>query len=167
MPNYVHKTLIEYEHELPKRAQSCPYAPTPVQYGKDSNLTCYEPESPPATKKEKKYIQQVLGSFLYYARAIDMTILHALSAIASEQAIPTKRTLERVHQLLDYMATHPNAIVRFYTSDMILNLHSDASYLSAGQGRSRAGGYFSLGSTPRDTQYIQLNGNIDITKEAV
>ena len=92
-----------------------------------------------------------------------MTILHALSAIASEQQNPTKRTLARVHQLLDYMATNPNAVVRFYASDMILNLHSDASYLSAGQGRSRAGGYFFLGSTPRDNQDIQLNGNIHIT----
>ena len=83
-----------------------------------------------------------------------MTILHALSAIASEQQNPTKRTLARVHQLLDYMATNPNAVVRFYASDMILNLHSDASYLSAGQGRSRAGGYFFLGSTPKDNQNI-------------
>ena len=148
---------------MPKRAQHCPYAPPPVRYGKDSNLTCHEPESPLATEKDKKYIQKVLGSFLYYARAIDMTILHALSAIASEQQTPTKRTVERVHQLLDYMATNPNAVVRFYASDMILNLHSDASYLSAGQGRSRAGGYFFLGSTPRDNQNIQLNGNIHIT----
>ena len=61
------------------------------------------------------------------------------------------------------MATNPNAVVRFYTSDMILNLHSDASYLSAWQGRSRAGGYFFLGSIPKDNQDIQLNGNIHLT----
>ena len=72
-----------------------------------------------------------------------------LSAIASEHSIPTEHTLARVHQLLDYMATHPNAIVRFHTSEMILNLNSDALYLSVGQGRSRAD--------------IQLNGNIHIT----
>ena len=88
---------------MPKRAQNCPYAPPPVRYGKDSNLTCHEPESPLATEKEKRYIQKVLGSFLYYARAIDMTILHALSAIASEQQTPTKRTLARVHQLLEWL----------------------------------------------------------------
>ena len=147
---------------MPKRTRHCPYAPPPVRYGKDSNLTCHEPESPLATEKEKKYIQKVLGSFLYYARAIGMTILHALSTIAPEQLTPTKRTLARVHQLLDYMATHPKAIVRFCALDMILNFHSDASYLSAGQGRNRAGGYFSLSSTPRDNQDIQLNGNIHI-----
>ena len=111
---------------------------------------------------KKKNVQKVLGSFLFYARAIDMTILHALSAIASEQEKPTKKAIERIHQLLDCMATHPDAVVRFYASDMILNLHSDASYLSVGKGRNRAGGYFFLGSVPRDNQNIQLNGNIHI-----
>ena len=68
-----------------------------------------------------------------------------------------------MQQLLDYMATNSNALVRFYASDMILNLHSDASYLSAGQGRSRARGYVFLGSVPKDSQDIKLNGNIHIT----
>ena len=53
-------------------------------------------------------------------RAIDLPILHALSAIASEQSKPMKHTLVRVHQLLDYMATALNVRVRFYVSDMIL-----------------------------------------------
>ena len=61
------------------------------------------------------------------------------------------------------MATNLDAVARFYALDIILNLHSDASYLSAGQGRSRAGGYFFLGSIPRDNKDIQLNGNIHIT----
>ena len=105
-------------------------------------MTIPDEKSTPATEDEKKYIQRVLGSFLYYARAIDLSILHALSAITSEQAKPTKQTLTQVQQLLNYMATNPNTVVKFYASDMILNLHSDASYLSSGQGRSRAGGFF-------------------------
>ena len=79
-----------------------------------------------------------------------MTILLALSNIASHQANPTEKTMKRVRQLLDYMATHPEAKNRFCASDMILNVHSDASYLSAAKGRSRAGGYFFLGSLPTD-----------------
>jgi hypothetical protein len=46
---------------------------------------------------------------------------------------------------------------------MILNDHSDASYLSAGKGRSRAGGYFFLGSMSEDRKSMKLNGNIHIT----
>ena len=92
-----------------------------------------------------------------------MTILLALSDIASDQANPTETTMKRVCQLLDYMATHPEAKIRFRVSDMILNVHSDASYLSAAKGRSRAGGCFFLGSLPTDGKPIQLIGNIMIT----
>ena len=92
-----------------------------------------------------------------------MTILHALSAIAAEQSSPMERTLKRVRQFLDYMHTHPNAVIRFRSSDMILNVHSDASYLTASRGRSRAGGYFFLGSLPKNGKPIKLNGNIAIT----
>ena len=91
-----------------------------------------------------------------------MTIPLALSDIASEQANPTEKTTKRVRQLLDYMATHPEAKIRFCASDMILNVHSDTSYLSAAKGRRCAGGYFFLGSFPTDGKPIQLNGNIMI-----
>jgi hypothetical protein len=93
---------------------------------------------------------------------VDLTILFALSAIAQEQANPTDKTMQRVKQLLDYMHTNPTAKIRFRSSDMILNIHSDASYLSAGKGRSRAGGYFFLGSLPHDGEPIWLNRNVHI-----
>ena len=71
-----------------------------------------------------------------------MTILMALSAIAADQANPTEATLKRVQYLLDYMQANPNVVIRFRASDMLLNIHSDASYLTASKGHSRAGGYF-------------------------
>ena len=71
--------------------------------------------------------------------------------------------MERVNQLLDYMHTHPNAKIGFQASDMFLNIHSDASYLTAANARSRAGGYFFLGSLPKDGDPIKLNGNVMIT----
>ncbi len=46
---------------------------------------------------------------------------------------------------------------------MVLNIHSNASYLSALQARSHAGGYFFLGSIPRDGHPIFINGAIHIT----
>jgi len=70
-----------------------------------------------------------MGSFLYYARAVDLTILTAISDIASEQSKQTEKTMKRVEQLFDYMHTNPKLVIRFYASDMILNLYSDASYL--------------------------------------
>ena len=62
-----------------------------------------------------------------------------------------------MNHMLDYLATNPNAKVRFYPSKMILNVHSDASYLSAKDAKSRAAGHFFLGWQPDDKQPIHLN----------
>ncbi len=73
---------------------------------------------------------QVVGVLLYYARAINSTLLVALSSLASAQAAPTEHTMSLVKWLLDYVATQPNVILTYEKSDMILAVHSDASYLS-------------------------------------
>ena len=59
-----------------------------------------------------------------------MTMLTALGSLATQQAAPTKNTMQKIRQFLDYAATHPNAIVTFKSSDTILAGHSNASYLS-------------------------------------
>jgi hypothetical protein len=61
------------------------------------------------------------------------------------------------------MATHPDAKIRYQASDMVLNVHSNASYLSAPNACSRAGGYFFPGSISRDDSPIIINGAIHIT----
>ena len=93
-------------------------------------------------KETKKYIQQVLRTFLYYVRAVDPTMLVALSAIASEQASPTQSTMKKVDQFLDYAASQEQSILTYEASDMVLAVHSNASYLSESKARSRAGGHF-------------------------
>ena len=77
-----------------------------------------------------------------------------------EQAHPTERTLQRVKQFLDYMATNPDVVIRYHASNMVLNVHSDASFHSASRARSRAGGYFFLGDIPQDDKPIKINGAI-------
>jgi hypothetical protein len=51
----------------------------------------------------------VIGVFLYYGRAVNSTMLTALSVIASAQAEPTEETMTHCKQFLDYAATHPDA----------------------------------------------------------
>jgi hypothetical protein len=87
----------------------------------------------------------------------------ALWGIASQQAAPTENTVKRVNQFLDYIMTHPDAIIQYRASDMIPNVHSDTLHLSAPKACSRAGGYFFLGSIPQDGDPIKLNGAIHIT----
>ena len=48
--------------------------------------------------------------------------------------------------------------MKFYASDMILNIHSDASYLSCPRARSRAAGIFFMGWMPKKNEPIRLNG---------
>ena len=103
------------------------------------------------------------GGCLYYGRAVDDTIIMALSAIASEQAAATENTERKVLNILNYLATHPEAKIRFHASDMLLNVHSDASYLSETRARSRLAGYFFLGSKIVKGEKIKMNGNIFVS----
>ena len=107
MPNCVQKKLVKYRHNAPKRPQYCPYEPAPVQYGRKLQELPVEEESKLLDKEGKLCVQQVIGSFLYYARAVNMTILHALNPIAAESSKPTERTTygtgETASQLYAYL----------------------------------------------------------------
>jgi hypothetical protein len=60
-----------------------------------------------------------------------------LNDIATEQTKATEKTQAAKNQVLDYLATHPDATIRYHASDMVLNIHSDASYLSVSNAWSR------------------------------
>ena len=64
--------------------------------------------------------------------------------------------------MLDYCATHPNAKICFHASDMVLNIHSDASYLNAPEARSHISDHYFLGWIPHDNIPIKLNGAIHV-----
>jgi len=97
--------------------------------------------SAPLPDKEL-YIRQVIGTLLYYARAIDPTILVALSKVASRQSQPTVDLLATTNRILQHVHDHPNVILTFQASDMQLVAHSDASFNSESKARSRTGGFF-------------------------
>ena len=54
-----------------------------------------------------KFIQTVVGIFLYYARDLDPTMLRTLNEISRVQARATKDTMEKAKWFLDYAATYP------------------------------------------------------------
>jgi hypothetical protein len=109
MPGYIIKQLQCYKHASPTRLQHCPYYPQPKLYGSAAQRPIELDDSPSLSKEDIKQVQRVVGSILYYARAIDLTVLMALSTIASEQSKGTERTMKKCKQLLDYLATHPDA----------------------------------------------------------
>jgi hypothetical protein len=158
MPGYVQAALDEYQHQAPRRAQHAPHRHQPKQYGAKSQLVDPPDESPPLDPAGRQYIQKVVGKLLYYGRAVDSTLLVALSSLASQQATATENTRTAIKHLLDYCATHPNATLKYHASDMHLKIHSDAGYNNETQGRSRAGGHFYLGDA--DTKPHVNNGAI-------
>ena len=78
------------------------------------------------------------GTFLYYSIAIDNTILPDLRNIYSEQSKATKNTEKQMAKPLNYLDYNPHAEIQYRASGMQLSIHSDASYLSVSQARSRA-----------------------------
>ena len=157
MPGYITKALQRFGHEKPRRVQNSPHPHVAPVYGAKAQYAAVETPSPLLDKQEQKYIQAVTGTLLYYSRAVDPTMLVALNAIATQQASPTKMTMERVKQLLDYCASQEEAILTYHASDMILAIHSDAGYLNERKARSRAGGHFFLSN---DVQNPPNNGAI-------
>jgi hypothetical protein len=85
--------------------------------------------------------------FLFLAQAIDAAMLTPLSALASEQASPTKNTVQKCLQFLDYAALQEDAIVTYRVSNMKLAIHSNELYLSKPKARSRVGGHMFMAST--------------------
>ena len=130
MLSYVQDSLTRFCHARPRKFQYQPYPHVKPTYGAEAQYTTDADPSPLLTPTQKKFVQEVTGNFLYYARAIDATMLLALGTIATQQSATTENTMHKVHQFLDYAETHPNAIITYRASNMIMAAHSDASYLS-------------------------------------
>ena len=130
VPGYVDCKLTKYQHPKPKRPQHLPYLAAPVQYGTKVQSPNQSDDTPPLSAAQIKHVQDIVGSFIWYGRACYPTLTAALSAIGYCQTKGTEAVMAACHQLLVYLATHPNAAIRYHASDMILAFDTDSSYLS-------------------------------------
>ena len=159
VPGYVQRKLTKYQHKKPQRPQHSPYLSTPIQYGAKVQTPLPPDTTTPLSDAQIKHVQDIVGSFIWYGRACDPTLMAALSAIGSQQSKGTKKLLAVAHHLLDYLATHPNAAIRYHSSDMILAFDTDASYLSKVNTKSRAEAYYYM---TRKGNRAFTNGAIDV-----
>jgi len=88
--------LAKYNHRAPKRLQRAPHQWLTPVYGQKRQYANTLPNLPILPKHLITKIQQKTGSLLYYARALDYTLLPALSDISTAQAKPTKETEKEV-----------------------------------------------------------------------
>jgi hypothetical protein len=160
MPDYVRDKRREFGHQTPTRPQHSPHPAPEARFGKSAQETAPPDTAAALSADGTTRVQKIVGSFLYYGRAVDITILKTLNTLSRQQSKATDTTAKHTEHLLDYLASHPDAVIRYYASDMILNIHSDASYNNEPDARSTAGGHYFLGKIPQDGQPIFLNGAI-------
>jgi hypothetical protein len=135
MPGYVERALQRFSHPKPTRPQDSPHPWTAPKFGAHQQFAATD-STPVLDAANTKRIQEVLGALLYYARAVDCTMLAAIGTLSGQQAQATKQTMIGITQSLNYCATHPEAVIEFRASNLCLHVESDASYLSEPKGRS-------------------------------
>lgn len=161
MPDYVMKALRRFNVVIAGRATDSPLLYTPPSYGKSKQQYAPIDMSRKLNATEINRLQQIIGVFLYYARAVDPTMLTALSKFGSLQSRGTQNLQEAVGRFLQYAAHWPVAVLVYHASDMRLMVESDASYLSEPEARSRAGGLHYLGNYSPSAGTNRVNGAVE------
>jgi hypothetical protein len=95
MLDYVPKALMCFQHQAPSKPQHQPYPHIKPNFGAKAKYTEDTDTSALLPKEDKKFIQEVIGTFLYYAQCVNSTMLAALGFIATQQAKPTKNTMKK------------------------------------------------------------------------
>jgi hypothetical protein len=116
-------------------------------YSAKTQYVEHETTRPALSAEYINKLQQLTGTLLYYARAVDPTLIMPINVLASEQSRATADTADKIIKLLNYCNTHSETKIRYHASGMILYIHSDASYLSEREAKIRAGGFFYLGNS--------------------
>ena len=77
-----------------------------------------------------KLLQNNILGLLFYGRVVYMTIMVALITLESAQDHGTEEMSQSMVHILNYFATRPDVAIRYKKIDIILAIHSGASYLS-------------------------------------
>ena len=85
MPGYIKRLCQRYEHIYPKKTQHSSYRARPKIYGAAAQDSMPTDDPTLIDDERKKLVQHIIGDVLYYVRAVDLTVLPALSSIASGQ----------------------------------------------------------------------------------
>ena len=128
MPTYIAKALTKFQNPHPVHPQHSPHKHNLIKCGVQVPLP--QVTTPLLSDAQCKHVQEIVGTLLYYSHAMDPTLACALSSTARRQMNCTTSVLNACHQLLDYVAMHLHVTIHYHAIKMILDVHSDASYLS-------------------------------------
>jgi hypothetical protein len=164
MPGYIKAALHKYQHPAPARPEHAPHTWNPPIYGAKTQFVSVKTSIPALSNKDVNKLQPLTGTLLYYSRAVDPTLIMPINVSASEQSNATEVTADKVIKLVNYCNTHPETKIRYHASDMILHIHSDTSYLSENEAKSRAGGFFYMGSDTKTDRKLTNGAILIISK---
>ena len=83
MPGYVERALLGFSHPFDDaKREDSPHHWQKPNYGQRVQYADGPATSPKLDKKMTAHVQAVIGKFLYYARAVDETMLKALATLA-------------------------------------------------------------------------------------
>lgn len=91
---------------MPSHPQHSPHAWIQPNYGTATQLTAPLDTSTLLPPASLTHLQEVISTLLYYARAIDSTMLNALGSIASAQAHGAKATDQAITQPAPQLLCH-------------------------------------------------------------
>jgi hypothetical protein len=83
MPGYIKAALHKYQHPAPARPEHAPHTWNPPIYGAKTQFVNEATPSPALSDKEVNKLQQLTGTLLYYARAVDPTLIMPINVLAS------------------------------------------------------------------------------------
>ena len=75
----------------------------------------------------------------------------ALNIISAAQNKPNNNTSEEIQDLLYYASTDPNTVIQFKSSNMLLHIYSDTSYLSDTKAKIISVCHYLLSDIPTNT----------------
>jgi hypothetical protein len=156
MPGYIIAALHKYQHPAPARPEHAPHTWDPPIYGAKTQFVNEETTSPVLSDKDVNKLQQLTGTLLYYARAVDPTLIMPINFLASEQSNATEVTADKVIKLLNHCNTHPETKIRYHASDMTA---TDLIFQKMKPKADQGGSFTWAATTNRQKTYQRRNFN--------
>jgi hypothetical protein len=105
MPGYIKAALHKYQHPAPARPEHAPHTWNPPIYGAKTQFVKEGTTSPALSDKDVNKLQQPTGTLLFYARAVDPTLIMPI-----KRHINHSRESHKTAQLLQHASRNKNKI---------------------------------------------------------
>jgi hypothetical protein len=111
MPRYIKAALHNYQHPTPAHPEHAPHTWNPPIYGAKMQFVNETTPSPALSNKNVNKLQQLTGTLLYYARAVDPTLIMPIKVFDSEQSdISYSRQSYKTAQSLQHSSRNKNQL---------------------------------------------------------